>query len=467
MVKTSIVVRACGFAVSAALVGSLLAGCGDRSEANKASHEASLAIGSISAGAGSGSVPEYTIEKLEEARSILNRTGLDGTDAEKAGAVILGAWTELGLASGDGYTISQLEETVTYQMADIRAELRAWEQLNARASAEESFDPASELKALSQEHTAFEARIQAATTAKANVDKRVASLESQMKALGDQARQERQEAAKLELRAAQLSAVAAAEIAPEIQKHALAAEKKLFDIARLKAQADQLGTEATEAALNLEMFSRQLVLNEQARAEILAAHDQAKKYAAELRVQASKSESQIVSAVDALLAFRDGSGADESLNNLYDTQIGRLRSAASNARQGVSEMRVQARVASGAANAALGDALSQQSRSFDRLATLLSRIAGATPPLASADSIEQHATNAARIAAASHDESLNAFKSAADDYSGAGIRGDARELVDALVEKLRTRAGEPASESTEPAETPEGDDASSAQPNED
>ncbi len=467
MVKTSTVFRTSWFAVSAVLVGSLLAGCGDRSEASEATHDASLAIGSISAGSGAGSTPEYTIERFEEARTILNRTGLDGTDAEKAGAVILGAWTDLGLASGDGFAISGLEEALTFKMEDIRAELRAWEQLNALAAAAESFDPEQELSALAVAQTQIEERIEAAKAAKADVDQRVSSLESQMKTLGDQAKSERQEAAKLELRAAQLSAVAAAEIAPEIQKHALAAEKKLFDIARLKAKADQLGTEATEASLNLDMFSRQKALNEQARIDVLAAHEEAKKNAAALRKQASEAESKIVANVDALLAFRDGQGADQSLNDLYDTQVSRLRSAASSARQGVSEMRTEARIASGAANAALGDALSQQSRSYERLAALLSRLAEATPPLGSADSLEQRATDAARIAAASHDSSLDAFKAAADDYSGAGVRGQAGELVDALVEKLRARAGEPVSKSPEPIATPEGEDASSAETDED
>ena len=467
MVKTSIVVRASGLAVSGVLVASLLVGCGDRSEASKATHDASLSIGAISAGSGAGSTPEYTIEQFEEARTILNRTGLDGTDTEKAAAVILGAWTDLGLASGDGFAISELEEALTFKMAEIRTDLRAWEQYNALAAAAESFDPSQELQALTQAHSEIEKRIESTMAAKAEVDKRVASLEAQMKTLGDQARNERQEAAKLELHAAQLSAVAAAEIAPEIQRHALAAEQKLFEIARLKAKADQLGTEATEASLNLDMLNRQKTLNEEARAEILADHEQALKNAAALRSQASQAESSINAGIDALLAFRDGQGSDKSLNELYDSQIGRLRSAASSARQGVAEMRAEARIASGAANAALGDALSHQSRSFDRLATLLSRLAGATPPLGAADSFEQRATDAARIAAASHDDSLKAFEAAADDYSGAGVRGDAKELVDALVEKLRARAGAPVSDSQDPIDTPVGEDASSAQPDED
>jgi len=467
MVKTSIVVRASGIAVSGLLVASLLAGCGDRSEASKAAHDASLSIGAISAGSGAGSTPEYTIEQFEEARTILNRTGLDGTDAEKAAAVILGAWTELGLASGDGFSISELEEALTFKMADIRTDLRAWEQYNALAAAAESFDPAQELNALAQAQSEIEGRIESAKAAKADVDQRVSSLESQMKTLADQARSERQEAAKLELHAAQLTAVEAAVIAPEIQTHALAAEKKLFEIARLKAKADQLGTEATEASLNLDMLNRQKALNEEARTDILASHEQARKNAASLRSQASEVESSINSGVDALLAFRDGQGSDKNLNALYDTQIGRLRSAASSARQGVSEMRTEARIASGAANAALGDALSHQSRSYDRLATLLSRLAGATPPLDSADSLEQRATDAARIATASHDDSIKAFEAAADDYSGAGVRGSAKELVDALIEKLRARAGAPVSESQAPIETPVGEDASSTQPDED
>ncbi len=467
MVKTSTVFRASGFAVSAVLIGSLLGGCGDRSEASKATHDASLAIGSISAGAGAGSIPEYTIERFEEARAILNRTGLDGTDAEKAGAVILGAWTDLGLASGDGYAISGLEETLTFMMADIQTELRAWEQLNALAGAAESLDPERELSALAQMQTEIEARIEAAKAAKADVDQRVSSLESQMKALGDEAKSEREAAAKLELRAAQLTAVEAAKIAPEIQKHALAAEKKLFDIARLRARADQLGTEATEASLNLDMLNRQKALNEQARVDVIAAHEEARKNAAALRKQASEAESKIIASVDALLAFRDGQGADKSLNDLYDTQVSRLRSAASSARQGVSEMRTEARIASGAANAALGDALSNQSRSYERLADLLSRLAQATPPLGSADSFEQRATDAAKIATASHDDSLDAFRAAADDYAGAGVRGQAGELVEKLVEKLRARAGEPVSKSPETFTTPEGEDASPAETDED
>jgi hypothetical protein len=440
MSKTSFYCRVAG-AAGCAWVVLGLAGCGDRSEAAEATREASLQIDRIAGGGGGGMVNAYTIEQFEAAAKPLNRTGLDGTDAEKAAAVILASWTDLGLASGADLRSSALEREATRKAAEIRTELRAWEQLQARAAADEAIDPSEEIASLDAERGEIEAAIESATATKAEVDQKVGDLESQMASLEAEARDERAEAARLELQAARLSAVEAAELAPEIQKHKLAGEKRLLDAARVDAKADQLGTAATEAKLNLEMLNEQKALNEEARADILAAQEAARANAAALREQAAQAAAAIRTLVDELQAFRQGGGADGGLNAMYEAQIERLRSAVSGAQQGVSSMRTEAKVAMGAANVALGDALTAQARSHADLAGLLGRLAEATPALPEAAAYAEQAAEAARVAAEAREAATVAYAAAVEDYGGTGARGDAGALMDTLIERLRARAG--------------------------
>jgi len=442
MQKTSNLVRVAGYAACGVFLGAGLWACGDRSEAAQATRDASLEIDQIAAGGTTASYPEFTTERFEKANALLNRTSLDGTDAEKAGAVILNSWSALGRASGDDHVLSSLEADTVHRMAAIRAQLRAWEQYHALAAANEAIDPSDEVATLDQERAEIEAGIEAAARAKEDVDRRVAELQAQIDQLEEEARAERAKAATLELRAAQLNAVEAAKLAPEIQVHALAADKKLLESARVQAKADQLGTESTEARLTFEMLKEQKSLNEQAKTDILASRDEALANAAGLRAEAAKSASQIESLVDDLMAFREGKNASASIDRLYDTQIDRLRTAVGQARQGVSEMRTEARIAMGAANAALGDALTQKSRSFADLSELLGRVAEASPALPDRAMYADLAAEASRVSAEAATDAISAFESAAEDFGGTNAKGaEARDLLDALVGRLRARAG--------------------------
>lgn len=442
MTKTSLVVRVAGYAACGSVLLAL-PGCGDRSEASEATREASLEIDRIAGGGGSGFLNEYTVEQFAAASKPLGRTGLDGTDSEKAAAVILASWAELGIASGEDLEISALEREAARRMAEIRTELRAWEGLQARAAANEAIDPSAEIALLDDERGEIETAIEAAAATKNEVDRNIAGLGSQMEALAEESRTRRAEAAKLELRAAQLSAVEAAELAPGIQEHALAAEKKLLDLARVQARADQLATAATEASLNLAMLNEQKSLNEEARAGILADRDAALANAAELRAQAAEAASQIRTLADGLLAFRSGQDATASVDALHETHIERVRSAVAGARQGATAMRAEAKIAMGAANVALGDALTRQTYAHGDLAGLFARLAEATPPLPDRAAYEERATESARIAAEASEAARAAFLAAADEYSGTGVRGEASDLINTLVERLRARGGAP------------------------
>ncbi len=441
MLNTRQVVRFAGMAAAIAVFMPTLAGCGDRSEASQASHDANLAIGAMSGGSGAAADHLTTIERFQDANTALSQSGLDGTLSEKAGAVIMSSWAELGLASGDDIYINDLEIELSARAAAIRTELRSWEAYNARAAAEEAYDPAPEVATLDRDRVEIETRMEAARNAKNSVDERISTLESQIDTLADQARSEREQAAKLELQAARLSAVAAAQLAPQIQQHALSAEKKLLDIARLEAKAHQLQTEATEATLNFNMFNEQKSLNEEARADILKARDEARAEAASLRAKASETASTIRTLSDQLLAFREGKGADESINELYSTQIGRLQSALSSARQGSSDMKSEARIAAGSANAALADALGKKARSYSDLAALFSRLADATPALPDNDWYATQASNASGVANTAATESVESYQSAASEFQGVRASGEAGDLLAMLVEHLNARAG--------------------------
>lgn len=458
MQKTSNLVRVAGYAACGTILCAGLLACGDRSEAAQATRDAKLEIDQIAAGGTIASYPEFTFERFEKANGLLNRTGLDGTDAEKAAVVILNSWSAMGRAAGDEYKLTTLAAEAVERSATIRTELRAWERYHALADANEAFDPSPEVASLDAERAELEGGIAAATRVKNDVDQRVRELESQITALQEEARTQRAEAATLELRAAQMTAVGAAELAPKIQVHALAADKKLLEVARIQAKADQLGTESTEATLTFEMLKEQKSLNERARADILAAKDESMARAAQLREQASQSAAQVKSLVDDLLAFRRGENADASMDELLDGQIDRLRSAVGQARQGVTEMRTEGKIAMGAANAALGDALTQKARSYDDLSMLLSRLAEATPALPDRAKYAELAKSSAGTAQEALAAANEAFAAAAEDYGSSGAKGaEARELMDALVERLRGRAGAPANSDNEPAD--EGRDA--------
>lgn len=462
MQKTSMMVRVAGFSACGVLLCSGLWGCGDRSEAAQATRDASLELDQIAAGGTMASYPEFTSERFEKANALLNRTSLDGTDSEKAGVVILNSWSAMGRASSDDHALSTLETEAVARMAAIRTQLRGWEQYHSLAAANEAVDPSQEVATLDQERAVIEAGIQQATSAKNDVDKRVSELESQINKLAEEARVERAEAAKLELRAAQMTAVQAAELAPQIQVHALAADKKLLESARVQAKADQLGTESTEATLTFEMLKEQKSLNEKAKADILAARDEALANAAQLRGEASESAAQIKALVDDLMAFRQGKDAAGSLDQIFETQIDRLRTALGQARQGVTEMRTEGKIAMGAANAALGDALTQKARSYADLGALLTRLAEASPALPDRSTYEQMAAEASRVSAEATGEAVNAFEAAAEDYAGTNAKGaEARDLLDALVGRLRARAGQAGA--TEPGDVPVEDGGDAAQ----
>lgn len=447
MVNARLVVRCVG--LGAGLSVPFLAGCGDRSEASQATHDASIAIGSIAGGSGSGSFPEYTIEQFKVADTALSKSGLDGTLSEKAGTMVMNAWTELGLASGDHRAITGLEIDLVEQMASIRSALRAWEDYNARALAEEAYDPSREVAALDRELVEIETRMVAARSAKEDVDTRVGALRSQIEALATDAKAEREKAADLELQSVRMTAVQAAEVAPQIQQHALSAEKKLLDIARLEAKVHQLQTEATEATLNFEMFNEQKSLNRQARTDILAARETAQIHAGELRQQASGTANELRNLCEALISYRDGKGAQESINELFSTQIGRLRAGLSNARQGSNDMKTESQIASASAHMALAGALTNKARSFADFAGAFGRVADATPSLPDGSWFSTQASNARGVSEAAASEAKEAYQDAARDFQSVRVTGEANDLIQVLVEQLKARAGEPEPDTSE------------------
>lgn len=430
--------------MTAGLVGvGMLTACDQGSEASRAIDEAGRSIHAIAGGGGAAMEPSITVEHFSRAQKALERPSLDGTDAEKAGVMVLKARTGAGLAAGDALVMGSLERQAAAYAADIRSLVRRWEEQNALAAAAESYDPSAELADLAKAETDIKAQMQRAEQEKREIDGRIADLEAQIARLQQEASAERAKSAELELKAAAMTAIAASEIAPQIQQHAQAAEGKLFDVSRLQARADHMRTGATEAALTMGKLSQQLAINEQAKAEVAALQQTGRQEAEAARAQAREAAQQIRAKAEALLAFRDGREGVEGagLEQVSADQVSKLRNAVSNARQAVSGMRVGARAALGSANIALGDALSKRARSFEDLAMLMERAAKSTPALPESAWFADQATKASAQAKAALTEAREAYGSAAEDLAGLGGKAETADLLSKLSDRLRMSAG--------------------------
>lgn len=425
-----------------ALGAGLLVGCDQGSEAGKAIDEAGRELDKIAAGGGSSMEPEYAIARFGDAKKAVDRSSLDGTDAEKAGVMLLKARSSVGLAAGEGLRFGQLNRGIASVYLEIRAQLRYWENQNARAAAAESYDPSSELSELASEATAIRDQVTEVEKQKQSIDAQIAQMRGQVSQLQAEAKVQRDKAAELELKAAAMSAVEAAKIAPTIQEFSLAAEGKLFDVARLEARIEHTRTSATEAALTLTKLQQQLEINGEAKDEIAAIQTEGRREAQAAREEAGKAATELRSLCEQTLAMRAGGVEREGLNAVSDRQIELLTGAVRSAGQATSQMRVGAKATLGSANVALGDALSARARSFRDLADLMDRLANATPALNDSSWFAEHAREARAEAEDAATRANDAYRSAADDFGGVGGRDETREMLDRLSDRLRERAGD-------------------------
>ncbi|GAB4384642.1 MAG: hypothetical protein Kow0022_07810 [Phycisphaerales bacterium] len=404
--------------------------------------------------------PEFAAARFEDARRAVDRSSLDGTDAEKAGVMLLKARSGMGLAAGEGLKLGQLERRIQSMYLEIRERLRAWEDLNAQAEAAESYDPSAELDALASEAEAIRAQIAEVEQQKQAIDAQIAQLQEEIAQLQAQAKEQRDQAAELELKAAKMSAVEAAKIAPDIQKFTRAAEARLFDVARLEARIEHQRTGATEAALTLDKLRQQLEINQQAAAEIAEIRSQGQQEARAARGKATEAATELRSLCEKALAARTSGQGDEGegLNAVSDRQIELLSNAVRNAGQAASQLRVSAKATLGSANIALGDALTTRGRSLQDLAELMDRLANATPPLQDSAWFADQGRQARAEAEDALARAKQAYRSAADDFGGVGGRNETRELLDRLVDQLRALAGEePTSEPASGQDDSDGD----------
>lgn len=466
MTRTSRIGKSATFLTISALGAGLLSGCDQGSEASRAIDEASRAIDSIAAGGGSSMEPAYAIEKFEDAKSALDRSSLDGTGAEKAGVMVLKARSGVGLAVAksvgttdeNAMPLGELERQAAAQAMQIRSVLRTWEEQNALADAAGSYDSTAELSELDAAASDVRDRMADVQTEKQQVDAKIAEMRGQIEQLQQQAKVDREKAAELELRAAGMTAIEAAKIAPEIQQHALAAEKKLFEVSRLEARLSHVQTSATEAAVTVEKFQQQLELNNQSREEVGRLEAEARREAEAARANAREAAATVRNLTEKLLAFRAGTDGG-GLEPAAEEQISMLRDAVRNAGQAASEMKVSAKAAAGSANAVLGDALSRRARSLEDLASLLERIATASPAVPDASWYAEHAKEAREQAGEAAAAAKEAYDAASNAFASVGGRGETADLLNQLSDRLRESAGGgPASE-----DEPSGGDASADQ----
>ena len=419
-----------------ACVGALtLVACDQAGEAETAVRDASIVLTTgaesdlTSRGSGAESPEAFRIRRLEAALASLAPHAGDEGSAYGGAAAVLAAIAENGLGVEHESAFITARRELDNRATVLRGTLAQWWKRHALAEASSTFDPSEALAELDRLGEMLARDIEQVRQAKAALDEQIASLESQIAQAQSRANEERNEAARIQLEANRATPEERPMLAERVREHTRRADSYEFQAQRLETRASQIRPDAAEKAKHIERLRRQLELLDESREQIRDQERMSADDAAAARRAARETGAALFEGAAELNDY-----LTNDLSELAGTCERHLRGAINHARSADESARSSASLANAAAQHRLGDlhkAMSQAHASVGDFFVYLGSL-----PLENAarfTELGQQRLESAEQARASADE---AYASAARALRSVRVRGDARDALSALADRL-------------------------------
>lgn len=380
-------------------------------------------------GSGSDSAVDYRVRRLEEALASLKPHVGNDSAAYAGAAAVLAAVAENGLAiEQEAEFVSQMRE-LDNRKTVLRGVLAQWWKHHAVAEASATFDPQGAVEELNRMSSMLEQDVEQVQRSKAALDERVAALDAQIAEAKTQGAAQRDEAARLQLETSRATPGERPAMAERVREHSRRADSYEFQAQRLETRAGQIRPDAEEKGKHIERLRRQLALLEESRQQIGDLERTSADDAAAARRAAREAETALFESAGALNDF-----LTNDLSDVASTCERRLRSATTHARDAGDSARDSGNLANASAQHRLGDLHASMGAAHASLGDLFTHLG--TLSLENAARFTE--LGAARMASAEElrRSASDAYTSAASSLRKVRVRGEAKDALSALADRL-------------------------------
>lgn len=421
--------------LSAAIVLSVVAGCGGEDQAAKQIQQAAQTVNALTTDGTFNTLnDDHRKRELEKIAASMKTLGDSGPESSKVAALAIGARAQAGLAALESKLASRDDARLSLMLADLRASVNTYTMQRSLAESNSGTGAGDLIKTLQGSLDTNKKAAADAAKAAADVQARVDELTSRSRQIGAQAQGKRDQASSL---AATAQGVRATE-GLDILKRSVA----------VRAEADALERQANELATQLGLAKADLT---RARANAAAFDAQTRQIQADLAsAQTLQSEQQKLADTAGKAAAAAAEAAKKQLADLtafresdlekhHQAAVTGAQKAFELASQSANKGKVSPTSVGGGSTGTLttaamqqnyADALVSQARAMDALAGTLWLVAGAQPALPNA----QEFNAAAEVARKASDDTLAQARE---------LYGKVRESIDGISdEKLKARLAE-------------------------
>jgi prefoldin subunit 5 len=398
-----------------------LAGCGDQSADVRAVNEAARELAGVS-----GSTPGA----YDTVSASLSRVEVDRPTAEATVAGLLSHSLQ-GSGSMEIRAALDAERALTPRLAEAERLARRYAELATTADSLASFDPSEDLRRIAADARRLASETESVREARTALAARIGEKESRVASLESASSDLRNRAAVMKLESASASASEAARQATVIRGLSREADGLDMQANRLRGEIETIRPELAE--LEAEVAK----LEEQRRLALESAEDLESLRAewAERAVRARSEAATIANTVSALISSVAESRQASVLPAHEGAQTA-LERAIRSADQAARSDQATGRLAKAAAQRRLGEAHQLRSVWHARFASSLESIAATVPPLPQADEFRGRAADERAAEATQKTAAVAAYESAASAIRGSGVRGSARDQLEAAAAEL-------------------------------
>ncbi len=411
----------------------LLSGCGSDEDMQGLISEATARLEAIPSGRGTIPQQKAASAVYREVREILRPVLDGGLDAEKAAASLIIGETEFAEAATKVREATKEQRGALAGLMKVEATLNVWQVAETRRSVAASFDVGDERQKLRSEIAELDGAIASERQVLEGLKGTLDDINAQIHELDTKANGERAEAAKLEIQADSADPTEALPLISQAQKHSRQADAYVMQAEKLRGEVERLAPQIDRQELRISGDQSA----KQVRSEDLDGLSESEQFhatqASEATIEADKIRDDLVQ----MLFGNDGIEGVFSgpLQQALEDAESALAQAQRSARNG-SNLRQQSRLLVGRIAQTHGQVLLNQAQEITRFRATLRRlaaidaIAGGEPRIASRLS-EMHQGEIDAYNAAAE-----AIQEASDAFGGAGMGGEARDLLDRLQTEL-------------------------------
>jgi hypothetical protein len=414
-------------------LGAVLGGCDRRTPAAKSVAESSAKLHTVQSSVSriDPSASSHAVTQYKSVSSDSQNPG-DGLPGETAAAQLLAAESQLGLTETSTTQAARIERDVLNRIALVRSVLAGWSAHNARATAAALYDPTQAIDANLAKAKEFDASAEQSGRERDALQKKVDDLKAQAKTQFDQVQSEEVAISQIRQQAASAGASEAARLIEQAAERRRAADKIRTAGSLLEAQADALMPQLREFELRAEQFTSQAKSLRDAVAEMRARAEDHAQRVQQSRAAAAAAAQEIDAQVAEIADIRS-----KALDEAYQAALSAFQQASSTVGKARQDQSFPAaKVTEGNIKQGLGDVHWARAQGLATFKSLLDRLTKGEPALPNASKFAEQAKAAGEQAAESLTSAKDAYESAASAYSGARIKGDGQERLQALGEKL-------------------------------